>query len=95
MIGGEFSIHFFSPPFFPSRPLLYWTNSFRTSFRNFVFVLNSTSQKIIQVQRRFFWAGSGNGKGLPLVAWEGIQRPKHLGGLGVSDLVIKNAAPLF
>ena len=52
-------------------------------------------KKIIQVQRKFFWAGSKNGRGIPLVAWEIIQRPKHLGGLCVGDLVIKNTALLF
>ena len=32
---------------------------------------------------------------MPLVAWDVIQKSKHLGGLGVGDLVIKNAALLF
>ena len=29
------------------------------------------------------------------MTWEVIQQPKHLGGLGVGDIIIKNAVPLF
>lgn len=34
-------------------------------------------------------------KGLPLIKWGVIQKPKELGGLGVDDIIIKNAALLF
>lgn len=50
---------------------------------------------IVQMQRQFFWQGSGKGKCLPLIKWSIIQKPKAFGGLGVDDLVIKNAALLF
>ena len=56
---------------------------------------NSVPKKIIQLQRNFFWAGNGSKRGIPLVAREVIQQPKHLGGLGVGDIIIKNAALLF
>ena len=58
-------------------------------------VLKAIVKRIIQIQRIFFWVGDQCRKGVPLMAWETLQKPKHLGGLGVGDLVIKNAALLF
>ena len=52
-------------------------------------------KKIIQIQRNFFWGSNQSRRGIPLISWEVIQKPKHLGGLGVGDLVVKNAALLF
>lgn len=52
-------------------------------------------KKIIQMQRKFFWRGNGSGKGLPLIKWSEIQKPKSHGGLGIDDLIIKNAGLLF
>ena len=46
--------------------------------------------KIIRLQRNFFAASDDKRRGIPLVKWEIIQKPKNFGGLGVGDLVIKN-----
>ena len=55
----------------------------------------SVVRKITSMQRSFFWYSSNNQKGIPLVAWEAIQKPKEFGGMGVGDLIVKNAALLF
>ena len=52
-------------------------------------------KKIISLQLKFFWVGGKEKKGIPLIKWEIIQLPKNMGGIGVSDLVIKNVALLF
>lgn len=52
-------------------------------------------RKIISMQRNFFWYSSNYQKGIPLVAWEAIQKPKECGDLGVGDLIVKNSALLF
>ena len=51
--------------------------------------------KIIQIQRNFFWYGYEKKMHIPLVVWETIQKSKLLRGLGVNDLIIKNVALLF
>ena len=51
--------------------------------------------KIIRMQRQFFWCNDDGRRGIPLVKCELIQKPKKLGGLGVRDLVGKNVALLF
>ena len=55
----------------------------------------AVANRIVQIQRNFFWIGDEKKRGIPLVAWETIQKPKELGGLGVGDLIIKNVALLF
>ena len=52
-------------------------------------------QKIILLQNKFLWGMKEVGRSIPLVKWEIVQRPKKLGGLGVGDIIIKNAALLF
>lgn len=52
-------------------------------------------KKLISLQRDFFWSGKEHKKGMPLIKWETIQKSKHLGGLGVGDLQIKNVGLLF
>ena len=55
----------------------------------------SAVKKIISLQSKFF-CSKGNGKrGLASVSWNHIQLPKEAGGLGVDDLLMKNAAMLF
>lgn len=44
-------------------------------------------RKIISIQSRFFWGMKDRGSI--------IQKPKRLGGLGVSGIVLKNASLLF
>ena len=51
--------------------------------------------EINKIQRRFLWSSKHNSKTTALVKWEIVQKPKKEGGLGVGDLVIKNAALLF
>ena len=53
------------------------------------------AKEIIRMQRRFLWSGDKAGRCFPLVKWELVQQPRSRGGLGVGDLVIKNAALLF
>ena len=53
------------------------------------------AKKIICLQSNFFWGGREGKKAIPLVKWKIIQRPKRMGGLGVGDIIIKNAAMLF
>lgn len=36
--------------------------------------------KITEIQRKFFWCGSMDSKGLPLMAWSILQLPKNLDG---------------
>ena len=55
----------------------------------------TVAKEIISIQRRFFWSNKERGKFSPLVNWEVVQMPKNLGGLGVGDVLMKNAALLF
>jgi len=50
---------------------------------------------INKIQRRFLWSGSNGNRISALVKWEVVQRPKAQGGLGVGDILLKNAALLF
>ena len=51
--------------------------------------------KIITIQRNFFWNGSLEKKSLNLAAWDLLQPPKVLGGLGMGNLHHQNLALLF
>lgn len=53
------------------------------------------ANRIIQMQRRFFWGKEAGARGGCLIAWEVIQRPIDQGGLGIGDILIRNAALLF
>ena len=53
------------------------------------------ANEINKIQRRFLWSGKQEGKFSALVKWEVVQRPKGKGGLGVGDILLKNAALLF
>jgi len=50
---------------------------------------------IIRLQRKFLWGGNREGNHMALVKWEVVQLRKEYGGLGVGDIVVKNAALLF
>ena len=54
------------------------------------------TKKIDQIRRRFLWHGHRNQKtrGMNLIAWEFVIKPKVMGGLGVLDLEILNKALL-
>ena len=51
--------------------------------------------EINRMQKRFLWNGKKEGRCCALVKWEVIQNSKSQGGLGVGDLMLKNAALLF
>ena len=51
--------------------------------------------EINKIQRRFLWSGKHERRISTLVKWKVVQRSKKEGGLGVGDLLIKNAALLF
>lgn len=50
-------------------------------------------KRLVNLQRAFFSSGQEGKKGIALVKWETIQKPKHLGGLGVDNLIIKKCRP--
>ena len=52
----------------------------------------SISNKIDRLNREFFWKKSNTEKGLPMVAWDTICRPKQRGGLGLRKTVAVNNA---
>lgn len=41
-----------------------------------------TCKELDRIQRDFFWKNLGNGKGVPMVSWNKICKPKKYGGLG-------------
>ena len=47
-----------------------------------------------RINREFFWKNSNSDKGLPLIAWDKICRPKALGGLGLRKSAAVNTAYL-
>jgi len=51
--------------------------------------------EINTIQRQFLWTGQNAGRFNALVKWKIVQQPKVKGGLGVDDLILKNAALLF
>lgn len=44
---------------------------------------------------KILWSNGNNKKGIAMVKWEVIQRPKSQGGLRVGDAIINNASLLF
>ena len=55
----------------------------------------SMAKKIISLQARFFWCKNNDKRGIVSVSLKQIQLPKEVGGLGIGDILIKNAAMLF
>ncbi|XP_048493141.1 uncharacterized protein LOC104908756 [Beta vulgaris subsp. vulgaris] len=51
--------------------------------------------KLVKIQRDFLWCGVEGKRAFPLVAWEKLERPISLGGLGIGNLLQKNVALLF
>ena len=66
---------------------LYYLSIFRMPKR--------VANDITRLQRRFLWSGSKDGKFNPLVRWDIVQKSKTKGGLGVGNLILKNASLLF
>ena len=66
---------------------LYYLSLFKMS--------KAVTYRIIQIQRRFLWVGDKAGAFSALVKWEVVQLPKSRGRLGVGDILMKNARPLF
>ena len=50
------------------------------------------TDKLDSIHREFFWKNSRSDKGLPLIAWDKICRPKMLGGLGLRKSAAVNTA---
>ena len=53
------------------------------------------AKRIISLQTKFVWGKSSNKSCIPTIKWEQIQLPKEFGGLGIGDLMMKNATMLF
>ena len=53
---------------------------------------NKITEQLDRVNRDFFWKNSSSAKGLPLVAWDKICRPKKLGGLVLRKSASVNTA---
>ena len=70
-------------------------NSLPMYFLSIFKLPKKVAKEIIKIQRRFLWSGQKEGKFPALVKWEIIQMPKDKGGLGVTDLMLHNAALLF
>ena len=52
------------------------------------------SEQLDRINRDFFWKHSHSNKGMPLVAWDKVCRPKQLGGLGLRKTAAVNIAYL-
>ena len=50
------------------------------------------TDQLDQINREFFWKNASSAKGMPLVAWDKICRPKQLGGLGIRKTAAVNIA---
>jgi len=50
------------------------------------------TQQLDRINRDFFWKNSHLDKGMPLVAWDKVCRPKQLGGLGLRKTSAVNTA---
>ncbi|XP_057746330.1 uncharacterized protein LOC130965578 [Arachis stenosperma] len=55
----------------------------------------AVAEKLISLQRRFLWSKEDGRLGMAMIRWEVVQAPKKLGGLGVGDAMVRNAALLF
>ena len=53
---------------------------------------SAVSNNIDRISREFFWKSSTQDKGLPLVAWNKICKPKQTGGLGLRKIAAINQA---
>jgi len=53
---------------------------------------SATTSQIDRISRNFFWQNSGDNKGLPMVSWDKVCRPKHAGGLGLRQMAAVNSA---
>ena len=50
------------------------------------------TKQLDRINRDFFWKTSNLDKGMPLVAWDKVCRPKQLGGLGLRKTSAVNTA---
>jgi len=51
----------------------------------------TTSRQIDKISREFFWKKSTSLRGLPMVSWDKICRPKKSGGLGLRKMEAINS----
>jgi len=53
---------------------------------------SATTSQIDRISRNFFWQKLGDNKGLPMVSWDKVCRPKKAGGLGLRKMAAVNSA---
>lgn len=71
-------------------------NSLPIYFMSMFKMPKEVAQKIVKLQRKFFWGSSSNGDLMPpSVKWSSIELPKNMGGLGVGNILHKNLILLF
>lgn len=70
-------------------------NSLPTYYMGIFKMPKMVAKKIIQLQKTFLWSSAEKGRGMAMVRWKIIQKPKEFGGVDVGDLLIKNATLLF
>jgi reverse transcriptase-like protein/endonuclease/exonuclease/phosphatase family protein len=71
-------------------------NSLPVYFMSMFKIPKSVAQKIVKLQRRFFWGKTAaENRITPSVKWACIELPKSLGGLGVGNIMYKNLVLLF
>ncbi|WOL03586.1 allene oxide synthase 1, chloroplastic [Canna indica] len=95
--GGEISIQDHAMDLLPDKPSLDQTKSedwsgdaVSSCDASGVYSLLGGSPKF--KLRDFFWSSKEDKKGLPLIAWKDIIKPKEYGGLGVKDLSIMSSS---
>jgi len=50
------------------------------------------TDQLDRINRDIFWKNSNSDKGMPLVAWDKVCRPKQCGGLGIRKTAAVNTA---
>ncbi|CAL1402748.1 unnamed protein product [Linum trigynum] len=74
-------------------------NSVLAAQPNYMFSLFKAPPSVIssieRLLRSFIWSGMGEDKKFHLVSWDKCKLPKQLGGLGITDLGIRNQALLI
>lgn len=56
---------------------------------------NGIANRIIDIERRFFWGGNLEIRKLALVEWKDMEAPMNMGGLGFGNIAFKNLGLLM
>lgn len=71
-------------------------NSLPVYFMSMFKMPKAVAQRIVKLQRKFFWGESNHGAMQPpAVRWSSVELPKEVGGLGVGNILYKNLILLF